>query len=107
MGDLVVGVTSDPDTLFPWKATQFQAFALLGLIYDSLVEFDQDLNVVPSIAESWEVSDDGMAVTFMPVSRECPCCADRYQGRPAPTCPGNTVSNSLTALGEGPGFEGG
>jgi peptide/nickel transport system substrate-binding protein len=63
-GDLVVGVTSDPDTLFPWKATQFQAFALLGLIYDSLVEFDQDLNVVPSIAESWEVSDDGMAVTF-------------------------------------------
>jgi peptide/nickel transport system substrate-binding protein len=63
-GDLVVGVTSDPDTLFPWKATQFQAFALLGLIYDSLVEFDQDLNVVPAIAERWDVSDDGMAITF-------------------------------------------
>ncbi len=63
-GDLVVGVTSDPDTLFPWKATQFQAFALLGLVYDSLVEFDQDLNVVPAIAESWDVSDDGMAITF-------------------------------------------
>ncbi len=56
-GRPVVGVTSDPDTLFPWKATQFQAFALLGLVYDSLVEFDQDLNVVPAIAESWDVSD--------------------------------------------------
>jgi len=63
-GDLVVGVTSDPDTLFPWKATQFQAVALLGLIYDSLVEFDQDLNVVPGIAESWDTSEDGMTLTF-------------------------------------------
>ena len=63
-GDLVVGVTSDPDTLFPWKATQFQAVALLGLVYDSLVEFDQDLNVVPGIAESWDTSEDGMTLTF-------------------------------------------
>ena len=28
-GTLVVGITTDPDTLFPWKATQFQAVHLL------------------------------------------------------------------------------
>ena len=63
-GGIVVGVTSDADTLFPWKATQFQSFTILGLIYDNLVELDQNLDIVPALAESWEVSDDGMTVTF-------------------------------------------
>ncbi|MFB2597801.1 ABC transporter substrate-binding protein [Herbiconiux sp. P17] len=63
-GALVVGVTSDPDTLFPWKATQFQAVNVLQNIYGTLTEFDQDLNVVPGLAESWEVSEDGLTVTF-------------------------------------------
>jgi peptide/nickel transport system substrate-binding protein len=63
-GSLVIGVTSDPDTLFPWKATQFQAVNVLQNIYGTLTEFDEELNVVPGLAESWEVSDDGLTVTF-------------------------------------------
>lgn len=64
-GDLVVGVTSDPDTLFPWKATQFQAVNVLQNLYGTLTEFDEELNVVPGLAESWEVSEDGLTVTFV------------------------------------------
>lgn len=63
-GALVVGVTSDPDTLFPWKATQFTAVNVLQNLYGTLTEFDKDLNVVPGLAESWETSDDGKTVTF-------------------------------------------
>ncbi len=63
-GTLVVGITSDVDQLFPWKATQFQAVAVLGNIYGTLTELDQDLNVVPGIAESWEASADGTTLTF-------------------------------------------
>ena len=63
-GSLVVGVTSDPDTLFPWKATQFQAVNVLQNIYGTLTEFDQDLNVVPGLAESWDASADGLTVTL-------------------------------------------
>ena len=63
-GTLVVGITSDPDTLFPWKATQFQAVAILTTIYGTLTELDQDLNVVPGIAESWTASADGKTLTF-------------------------------------------
>ena len=63
-GRLVVGATSDPDTLFPWKATQFQAVNVLEHLYGTLTELDEDLNVVPGLAESWEVSDDGLTVTF-------------------------------------------
>lgn len=63
-GSLVIGVTSDPDTLFPWKATQFQAVNVLQNLYGTLTEFDADLNVVPGLAESWEASEDGLTVTF-------------------------------------------
>ncbi len=63
-GDLVIGVTSDPDTLLPWTATQFQAVNVLQTMYGTLTEFDEDLNVVPGLAESWDVSDDGLTVTF-------------------------------------------
>ncbi|GAA3238333.1 ABC transporter substrate-binding protein [Nonomuraea helvata] len=61
---LVVGVTSDPDTLFPWKATQFQAVNVLQNLYGTLTEFDKDLNVVPGLAESWQASDDGKKLTL-------------------------------------------
>ncbi|MCK2216664.1 ABC transporter substrate-binding protein [Actinomadura sp. ATCC 31491] len=61
---LVVGVTSDPDTLFPWKATQFQAVNVLQNLYGTLTEFDKDLNVVPGLAESWRASDDGRTLTL-------------------------------------------
>lgn len=61
---LVVGVTSDPDTLFPWKATQFQAVNVLQNLYGTLTEFDKDLNVVPGLAESWEPSADGRTLTL-------------------------------------------
>ncbi|MEV0627450.1 ABC transporter substrate-binding protein [Nonomuraea wenchangensis] len=61
---LVVGVTSDPDTLFPWKATQFQAVNVLQNLYGTLTEFDKDLNVVPGLAESWDASEDGKTLTL-------------------------------------------
>lgn len=63
-GNLVIGATTDPDTLFPWKATQFQAVSVLQNLYGTLTEFDQDLEVVPGLAESWESSVDGLTVTF-------------------------------------------
>jgi peptide/nickel transport system substrate-binding protein len=61
---LVVGATSDPDTLFPWKATQFQAVHVLEQLYGTLTELDADLEVVPGLAESWQVSDDGRTITM-------------------------------------------
>lgn len=64
-GDLVVGITADPDNLFPWTATQFQSINVVENIYGTLTEFDEELNVVPGLAESWETSDDGLTVTFM------------------------------------------
>lgn len=33
-------------------------------IFDGLVAFDPKLNLIPDLAESWDVSDDGMTYTF-------------------------------------------
>jgi peptide/nickel transport system substrate-binding protein len=63
-GALVVGVTSDPDTLFPWKATQFQAIHVVQNLYSTLTELDQNLEVVPGLAEDWKVAGDGKSITF-------------------------------------------
>ncbi|HYH31999.1 MAG TPA: ABC transporter substrate-binding protein [Pseudonocardia sp.] len=63
-GGLVIGATSAPDTLLPWKATQFQAVNVLEQLYGTLTELDADLEVVPGLAESWEVSEDGTTITM-------------------------------------------
>ncbi len=72
-GTLVVGYTADPDTLDPWKATQFQAVNLLQNMYGTLTEFDEDLNVVPGLAEKWRY-----------VRRQQDLDADPPQGREVP-----------------------
>ncbi|MFI5186034.1 MAG: ABC transporter substrate-binding protein [Chitinophagales bacterium] len=33
-------------------------------LYNTLVEVDKDLNIVPSVAKSWEISDDRLLYTF-------------------------------------------
>ena len=34
-------------------------------LYNSLVAFDDEMNVVPAIAKSWDISDDGKIYTFL------------------------------------------
>jgi len=63
-GTLVVGYTVDPNTLDPWKATQFQAVHLLEQMYGTLTQLDADLNVVPGLAEKWQYSDDNTTLTL-------------------------------------------
>lgn len=63
-GSLVVGVTTDVDTLLPWTATQFQAINVLQNTYGTLTEFDEELQVVPGLAESWDIAEDGLSVVF-------------------------------------------
>lgn len=63
-GTLVVGYTADPNTLEPWKATQFQALRLLEQMYSTLTELDADLTVKPGLAEKWQYSDGDKTLTL-------------------------------------------
>lgn len=61
-GNLVVGRTGDIDALDPHRATAFQTVRTLELVYDSLLGLDPELNVIPSLAESWSFTDDGLTL---------------------------------------------
>lgn len=53
-----------PRTLDPAFSTDIYAVTLIQQIFDGLVQFDQNLNVVPALATSWKVSPDGLVYTF-------------------------------------------
>ncbi len=53
-----------PRTLDPAFSTDIYSVTLIQQIFDGLVQFDQNLNVVPALATSWIVSSDGLVYTF-------------------------------------------
>jgi peptide/nickel transport system substrate-binding protein len=61
---LVMARATDATGLDPHTQTAFASFRLLELIYESLVRTDDDLNIVPALAESWEFNEDATQLTF-------------------------------------------
>lgn len=57
-------ISDDPPTLDPHLATDATSASYIVEIFGGLVTIDKDLNIVPDIAESWEVSPDGTVYTF-------------------------------------------
>ncbi len=61
---LVFGLSGDPDTLDPHGTTGTLTFQTMRSVYDTLVEPDRDGEIVPALAESWEVHDEGLRWVF-------------------------------------------
>ncbi|NDY43422.1 peptide-binding protein [Dissulfurirhabdus thermomarina] len=61
---IVVGSIGDATTLIPMLASDATSHEIAGLILNGLVKYDADLNLVGDLAESWEVSPDGLTITF-------------------------------------------
>lgn len=55
----------EPPLLDPAFATDIYATSVVQQLFDGLVQFDGDLNVIPSIARSWQASYDGLVWTFL------------------------------------------
>lgn len=61
---LTIAQGSDATTLDPVAANNVYSSNVMKQIYDNLVDLDKDGNVVPMLAESWDVSPDGLSYTF-------------------------------------------
>lgn len=61
---LVIGTSGDASFLNPVVASDGQSYKYNWLIFDGLVELDENLKVKPLLAESWDVSPDGLTYTF-------------------------------------------
>lgn len=58
------GNSADPETLDSHKTSTVYEAHILRDLYEGLVIYDANAKVIPGVAESWEVSDDGTVYTF-------------------------------------------
>lgn len=63
-GTLFRRLSSEPATLNFVKSTTLDEKYVLSLLYDPLVEWNDELELVPGIAASWEISPDLRRYTF-------------------------------------------
>src|SRR6186997_3627966 len=61
---MTMGWGAEPPSLDPGLATDTTSSNILVNIMDPLVKLGDDLEPVPSLAESWDTSEDGKTVTF-------------------------------------------
>lgn len=63
-GVLKVGLQADPAELDPHKTSLTAAWHVIEHVYNGLVATNPALEPIPSLAEHWEISDDGTVYTF-------------------------------------------
>jgi peptide/nickel transport system substrate-binding protein len=61
---LVDGTIGEPSNLIPLLSADSASHEVASLIFNGLLKYDKNLNLVGDLAESWEVSDNGLILTF-------------------------------------------
>ena len=59
-----MAIAVDPDGLDPQMSASASTFQVTSSIYETLVTVDEGGSIVPSLAESWDIADDGLSMTF-------------------------------------------
>jgi peptide/nickel transport system substrate-binding protein len=62
--NLVYLVQPEPPSLASFLSTSGPIGLVAPKIYDGLFDYDSELQIVPSLAESYDVSEDGKTITF-------------------------------------------
>lgn len=62
---LVVGSIGDASRLLPILATDSASGDIAGLLFNGLLKYNERLEIVGDLAESWRVSEDGLLITFV------------------------------------------
>lgn len=63
-GVLLVGLQGDPKSYNPDNKPDDYAYMVNQNIFNRLVKLDYENNILPDLAETWKVSDDGKEYTF-------------------------------------------
>ena len=64
-GDIIVhGDIGDASNLIPLLASDKPSHDIAGLVYNGLVKYDKNMNTVGDLAESWDISANGLIITF-------------------------------------------
>ena len=60
----LVRLWGDPPSLDPHLTTDATSATILVEVFGGLVTIDPELNIIPDLAESWDISPDGKTYTF-------------------------------------------
>lgn len=64
-GDILVrGDIGDASNLIPLLASDSASHNICGMIYNGLVKYDKEMNIIGDLAESWDISQNGLVITF-------------------------------------------
>lgn len=64
-GKLVIAEIAKPLSLFPQKLVRIEEMNICNLVYEPLIRLNaKTLELIPALAEKWEISPDGKHITF-------------------------------------------
>ena len=63
-GNLIAAIAGEPDQLDPHKTSAYFSFEVLENVFDTLVEPDENLEMRPALAASWDITPDQLTWTF-------------------------------------------
>jgi len=64
-GDILVrGDIGDASNLIPLLASDSASHAVGGMVFNGLVKYDKDMNIAGDLAESWDITQNGLVITF-------------------------------------------
>ncbi|MEW6587447.1 MAG: ABC transporter substrate-binding protein, partial [Nitrospirota bacterium] len=61
---LITGSIGEPSILIPMLAGDSASHDVAGLVFNGLIKYDTDLSIIGDLAESWDISPDGLVITF-------------------------------------------
>lgn len=64
INNLIMAISVDPDGFDPQRTAANSTFLISNNIYDTLVTVDEEGRIIPSLAEEWSVSEDGLETIF-------------------------------------------
>ncbi|WP_124551668.1 peptide-binding protein [Methylophilus methylotrophus] len=63
-GTLISAMPSDPSSMIGMVAGESASLAIGSYLFNSLLKYDQNLDLAGELAESWQVADDKKTITF-------------------------------------------
>ena len=63
-GVMRAGLNADPPNLDPHQSTAAVDRQVFQSLFDKLVDIDENLNIVPMLAASWTITNNGKTYTF-------------------------------------------
>lgn len=59
-----MNISSEPDSLDPWQSAASDTSAIFDNVFEGLMSYNSEGEIVPGLAESCDISEDGLTYTF-------------------------------------------